>query len=632
MCGITGILAFNEIGRMYMPHIQAATNSLTKRGPDDYGYYAKDTVALGHRRLSVLDTTKNGRQPMSDLSKRYTIVFNGEIYNFKALRQSLERKGYTFQSESDTEVLLQLYILEKEKCLEKLQGFFAFAIYDIEENSLFIARDRFGIKPLIYYIDGDRFVFGSEMKALRAFKTPKELNYDSIRNYFQLSYIPQPFTCFKGVHKLEPGSYAVIKNKEIAIATYYTINYSKKNYTTLSYEDQQTKLKELLEQSVKKRLVSDVPLGCFLSGGIDSSIISTIAAREVEGLKTFSIGYSDEPYFDETKYAELVAKNIGSDHTSFKLSNDDLYNELEAVLEYIDEPFGDSSSLPVHVLSRLTKEHVTVALSGDGADEVFSGYNKHLGEFRAREKGALASIISAGAPLWKALPKSRNFPMSNKIRQFDRFANGLKLSDSERYWLWCKYITDEESTSLFSKTSQAQFDGAEYKKQKEYALRFFSEKGDFNEVLRTDVDLVLQSDMLTKVDLMSMANALEVRVPFLDHEVVDFAFQLPTSSKVNANMKKRILQDAFRSELPAELYNRPKHGFEVPLLKWFRTGLRAKIEKDYLADDFIVEQGIFDVESTRALKKQLFSSNPREIHAQIWMMIVFQSWWKKHMA
>lgn len=631
MCGITGIIAFNELGRMFMPGIQQATASLERRGPDTFGYFVDERIALGHRRLSIQDTSPLGKQPMSDPSKRYTIVYNGEIYNFKELRKGLETKGISFQSDSDTEVLLNLYLLEKENCLKKLNGFFALAIYDKKDESLFIARDRYGIKPLVYYMDDDRFVFGSEMKSLYAYKIPKTLDFNSLRHYFQLSYIPQPYTCFQSVNKLLPGHYAIVTKRAIDVRPYYELKYGSNSLTNLSYEAQKIELVNRLRTSVQKRMIADVPLGTFLSGGIDSSIISTLAAQETTDLKTFSIGYSDEPYFDETSYAELVAKKIGSNHTTFKLSNYHLFEELDQVLNYLDEPYGDSSALPVHILSRLTKEHVTVALSGDGADEVFSGYNKHMGEFRARQGGFAAAMISAGKPLWDVLPKSRNFPMSNRIRQFQRFANGKKLSNSERYWLWCKYINEEQCSHLFSSASQAEFSD-DYSERKKYLLRHFSKNGSFNEVLRTDLELVLQSDMLTKVDMMSMANSLEIRVPFLDHNVVDFAFSLPTSSKITKNMKKRIVQDAFQDILPEELYNRPKHGFEVPLLKWFRTDLRSKIEHDLLADDFIKEQGVFNLETIRGLKKQLFSNNPQEIHAQIWMMIVFQSWWKRHMS
>ncbi len=629
MCGITGILAFSEIGRLYMPNIGAATESLAKRGPDSLGYYTKEQIAMGHRRLSILDTSYHGKQPMKDASERYALVFNGEIFNYKELREELKSKGYAFHSDSDTEVLLNLYIEHKEQCLQQLNGFFSFAIYDKESESLFMARDRFGIKPLIYYMDESKFVFASEMKAMKAFKIKREFDYNSLKLYFQLSYIPQPYTCYENIHKLKPGHYLVVKKGEMAIKPFYELNYSITNYTSLNYAQQQERLRELLDQSIEKRMISDVPLGAFLSGGIDSSVICSLAAEKTTKLKTFSIGYQEEAFFDETKYAELVAKKIGSDHTTFKLSNDDLFGELDDVLNYIDEPFGDSSALPVHILSRLTRKHVTVALSGDGADEVFSGYNKHMGEFRARNAGFMENLITAGLPLWNALPKSRNFPLSNRVRQFQRFAKGQHLSAQERYWLWCRYVGEEQTNNLFVHHYSPEQE-VNYQDRKAYLLRFFSKNGDFNEVLRTDVDLVLQSDMLTKVDLMSMANSLEVRVPFLDHEVVDFAFSLPIDSKVNKTMKKRIVQDTFRDMLPQELYNRPKHGFEVPLLKWFKTGLRSRIENDLLSDTFIKEQGLFNVQYVQELKQKLFSSNPEDIHAQIWMLLVFQSWWKKN--
>lgn len=630
MCGITGILAFNEIGRLYMPNIGAATESLVKRGPDSVGYYTKESIAMGHRRLSILDTSYNGKQPMKDASERYALVFNGEIFNYRELREELKIKGYEFHSDSDTEVLLNLYIEYKEQCLSMLNGFFAFAIFDKEAESLFIARDRFGIKPLLYYRDESKFVFASEMKAIKAFKIKRELDYNSLKLYFQLSYIPQPYTCYENIHKLKPGHYATVKKGETLLAKpFYELNYSSSNYTKLNYAQQQEKLRELLDQSIERRMIADVPLGAFLSGGIDSSVICTLAAQKTNSLKTFSIGYQEEAFFDETKYAELVAKKIGSDHTSFKLSNDDLFGELDEVLNYIDEPFGDSSALPVHILSRLTRQHVTVALSGDGADELFSGYNKHMGEFRARNAGFAENLISAGLPLWNALPKSRNFPLSNRVRQFQRFAKGQRLSARERYWLWCRYTDEPQSEGLFLHQFSEE-EQTNYKERKDYLLRFFSKNGDFNEVLRTDVDLVLQSDMLTKVDLMSMANSLEVRVPFLDHEVVDFAFRLPVSSKVDKGMKKKIVQDTFRDILPHELYRRPKHGFEVPLLKWFKTGLRSKIENDLLSDSFIKEQGLFNIDYVKQLKQKLFSANPEDVHAQIWMLIVFQSWWKKN--
>ncbi len=632
MCGITGIYAFNEIGRFNMINLANATKSLEKRGPDHQGMFTDYFVGLGHRRLSIIDTSSSGHQPMKDESGRYVIVFNGEIYNYKALRKYLLDKGVNFKSESDTEVLLQLFIHEKEKCLQKLNGFFVFAIFDKEEHSLFIARDRMGIKPLLYYQDGDKVIFGSEMKSLLSYGIPKDIDFTSLSQYLQFNYIPAPASIFKQVKKLMPGHYMLIKNKNVSIEKYYQIPYDKDhlNPENLDYEQQKAKLIDLMDGAVQKRLVADVPLGAFLSGGIDSSVITALASKHKSSLNTFSIGYRDEPFFDETKYANLVAKKFNTNHTVFSLSNLDLYDHLFDILDYLDEPFADSSAIPVFILSKHTRKVATVALSGDGADEIFSGYNKHNAALRAIEGGSTASAVKTLLPLWKALPKSRNSPFSNKVRQFQRFAEGMKLNHKERYWRWASFATPEETRAILSNAVKENLAPEDYQERKAAILSIFSGKGLMNDILFTDMQMVLTNDMLTKVDAMSMANSLEVRVPFLDHNVVDFAFSLPESSKINRSMKKRILQDAFRDILPPELYKRPKHGFEVPLLKWFRNELRSMIENDLLKDDFIAEQGIFDVNGIRSLKEKLFSNNPEDIHSRIWGLIVFQHWWKKH--
>lgn len=613
-----------------MINLSAATDCLNLRGPDSRGIFNEERVGLGHRRLSIIDTTSDGRQPMTDDSGRYVIVFNGEIFNFKELRQKLENTGTSFFSHSDTEVLLKLYIKEGADCLNQLNGFFAFAIYDKEEKILFVARDRYGIKPLFVFQDEDKLIFASELKSLMAFGINKDIDYTSLYQYLQLNYIPGPATIFKNVTKLSPGHYLQIKGREILQKRYYDIPPLIKT-DRLSYQQQQDKLVELMDDAVKKRMIADVPLGAFLSGGIDSSIIVGLASRYTEKLNTFSIGYRDEPFFDETKYANLVAKKFNTNHTVFSLTNQDLLDNLQNVLEYIDEPFGDSSALPVFILSKETRKHVTVSLSGDGADELFGGYNKYLGEYKVREGGIAANMIRGLLPLWKNLPKSRNGFVSNKVRQFQRFAEGMEMSPKERYWKWCGFAREDEALSVLKLDSRIKIFMDIYEHRKENITKYISNDGDLNDVLRADVNLVLTNDMLTKVDLMSMANSLEVRVPFLDYRVVDFAFSLKANTKVDGRMKKKIVQDAFRSLLPAELYNRPKHGFEVPLLKWFRKELRSLIENNLLEDKFILEQGIFDSEEIQKLKKQLFSNNPGDIHARIWGLIVFQSWWKKWM-
>ena len=633
MCGITGIYAFNEVGRFNMINLARATAALEKRGPDNQGMYTEYFMGLGHRRLSIIDTSPDGNQPMKDETGRFTIVFNGEIYNYEKLRNELVNQGVHFKSRSDTEVLLNLYIREKEQCLDRLNGFFAFAIYDKEENSLFVARDRIGIKPLLYYKDQDKVIFASEMKSLLAYGIDRSIDYTSLYQYLQLNYIPAPSSILKGVKKLMPGHYLKIKDRAVKISRYYHIPYEKKqlNPDQLSYEKQKTKLIELLDESVRKRLVADVPLGAFLSGGIDSSVITALATRHRDELNTFSIGYSDEPYFDETRYANLVARKFKTQHTVFSLSNRDLYDHLFDILDYLDEPFADSSAIPVYILSKRTRKTATVALSGDGADEVFSGYNKHQAAFKAMQGGTAVQLVKSLLPLWNALPKSRNNPLANKVRQFQRFAVGMQLNDRERYWQWATLASGFEAMAVLHPETKEKVSVEEFKQRKKDILVHFNGEASLNDVLYTDMHMVLTNDMLTKVDSMSMANSLEVRVPFLDHNVVNYAFSLPEESKINGQMKKRILQDAFRDILPPELYRRPKHGFEVPLLKWFRNELRSLIEHDLLAKDFVEGQGIFDYAGINQLKKQLFSKNPEDVHARIWALIVFQSWWKKYM-
>ncbi|MGB3777076.1 MAG: asparagine synthase (glutamine-hydrolyzing) [Tunicatimonas sp.] len=638
MCGITGLYAFNELGKFHLINLSAATEALSSRGPDFGRADIIDRVGLGHRRLSIIDTSADGHQPMRDPSGRYAIVYNGEIYNYPALRQRLQQQGVAFQSATDTEVLLQLYIHEGVGCLDHLNGFFAFAVYDQEEDVLFVARDRLGIKPLLYYQDEDKVIFASEMKSLLAYGIEKHLDYNSLQHYLRFNYVPAPHTMLQNVKKLMPGEYLEVSKprpERVQFGTYYQIPFdeARLNPENLSYEQQQRKLATLLEDSVQKRLVADVPLGTFLSGGIDSSVITTLASRHVDRLNTFSVGYRDEPFFDETRYAQLVAKRLKTDHTVFSLTNRDLYEHLHQMLDYIDEPFADSSAIPVYILSKETRQRVTVALSGDGADELFSGYNKHQAAWRMLHPGLAERGVQKLLPLWQALPKSRQSGLTNRVRQFQRFAEGSTLTAKERYLRWATFTTDTEARALLSKESREILVEAEYRQRTQRLVQNISDEHEsVAQWLYTDTRLVLPNDMLTKVDLMSMAHGLEVRVPFLDHRLVEFAFQLPEESKINRRMKKRIVQDTFRSVLPDALYRRPKKGFEVPLLGWFRSELKSMITDDLLEDNFVEEQGIFDPAAVRHLKQQLFSSNPGDGHATVWALLVFQWWWKKYLG
>jgi len=623
MCGITGCIAFRDSGLKRLDQVELSVHKLRQRGPDGNGVFRHHHVALGHARLSIIDTSTNGAQPFSDESGRYTLVFNGEFFNFKPYRQQLESAGIRFRSESDTEVLLHLLIREGSSCIENINGFFAFAFYDRETGKVLIARDRYGEKPLIWMQDDDGLCFASEMKALLAYSFEKTLDHTSLLHYLHLNYIPAPHSIFEQVQKLEPGHFMEISGNVVRTECWYAMP-EKISQPVPTYTEAQKTLREKMEQAVERRMISDVPLGSFLSGGIDSSVVTALASRHTKNLNTFSIGYADEPLFDETRYAQLVASKYGTNHTVFSLRNKDLFDHLHGMLEYIDEPFADSSALAVNILCKETRKYATVALSGDGADELFGGYRKHEGEWNLRNGGIKASVVGMLGPVWDALPASRNSASGNLIRKLRKFSKGLKTETSERYWNWCGYADDAYLKSISAFSSNAQ----ENNSRKKYLTRFIGRTGDMNEMLLNDMHLVLPGDMLVKVDLMSMANSLEVRSPFLDYEVVDFAAGLPADYKISGLGRKRIVQDAFREILPPELYNRPKQGFEVPLLNWFRGELKGWIFDELLETKFIEQQGLFRQEGIRELRKQLESSNPGDATARLWALIVFQQWYR----
>jgi asparagine synthase (glutamine-hydrolysing) len=634
MCGITGIFAFNLVGKFNKIHITAATGCLQKRGPDFQDVYIDEWVGLGHRRLAVIDTSEQANQPMWDESRRYAIVFNGEIFNYRALRKGLEDRGVVFRSHSDTEVLLQLFIREKEKCLAKLNGFFSFCIYDKHDQSFFLARDRYGIKPLLFLHDEDKFIFASEMKSILQYGITRTLDETSLLSFLQLNYIPAPDTIFREVKKLLPGHYMILARRAVSIQAWYQIPYDRAaaRQNTVSYDDAKNTLMSLLESAVQERLVADVPLGAFLSGGIDSSSITGLARRHKPDLHTFSIGFRDERFFDETYYANLVAKHFDTRHTVFSLTNTDLFEHVHSVLNYIDEPFADSSAINVYILSRETRKHATVALSGDGADELLGGYNKHEALARMLHPGWKEKAISALGPLWGLLPHSRNTRLSNLARQASRFAGGAALNGKERYWHWAALASMDDAMRLLDTEMQARIERAEFSARKERILGNLTGDHDMNDILLADMRLVLPNDMLVKTDSMSMANGLEIRSPFLDYRLVDFAFSLPAHFKIEGRQRKRILRDAFRDMLPPALYNRPKKGFEVPLLKWLRTEMRSTISDDLLSRKRIEEEKIFNYTEVERLKKKLFSNNPGDAHARVWALVVFQWWYTKYGA
>ena len=634
MCGIAGVFAFTENGKKKIKLIANSIQTLNQRGPDFKAIIEKDNFALAHARLAIIDTSEAANQPFTDESGNYTIVFNGEIFNFKSLKKDLVQKGIQFSTDSDTEVLLKLFILERQNCLNKLNGFFAFAIVNHKTQELFIARDRYGIKPFLYTINEDYFCFASEMKALLQFEINKEINRAALLQYFHLNYIAGSHSIFKNVNKLPPAHFAILKQGELKIESYYTVNVNHQNQksTLLNFDDSCKKLYQLLDDAVQLRMIADVPLGAFLSGGIDSSIITALASKHTPHLNTFSIGFKDEPLFDETSYARLVAKKCNTNHTVFSLSNNDLFEHLNAVLSYIDEPFADSSALNVFILSQQTRKKVTVALSGDGADEMFAGYNKHAAAYAVMQNQYKINQLKHFAPIFKILPQSRNSKFGNIARQLNKLSHGAQLNDAERYWRWAGFYDAPELFKLFKFGYITENDHNSFDENKSNLLSHFSnsENMSMQNVLLTDMKMVLAGDMLTKVDSMSMANSLEIRVPFLDYRVVDFAFSLPDNYKINAKNRKLILKKAFQNELPSEIFSRSKKGFEVPLLKWFKTDLKSLIVDDLLAEKYIIEQQIFNPSYIQNLLKTLFSNNPGDSVAKVWALIVFQNWFRKY--
>lgn len=618
MCGIAGYKILDSSFEDRSGELNEAVKTLHLRGPDSEGTFIGSGVGLGQTRLSIIDTSELGNQPMLDPTERYILIFNGEIYNYLELKADL---GHVhLKSTCDTEVLLHLLIKEGSRCLEKLNGFFALAFYDKLEDTLLIARDRMGIKPLLFYQDDNQLIFASEMKALLSFSIPRAINQDTLYWYLKLNYIPGQLSMIAGVRRLEPGQFLLVTKGDVKHEAFWKIN--AENDVSSDYERSKRQLVDMLEKSVQKRLMADVPLGAFLSGGTDSSAVVAMASKHYKNLSTFSVGYKDHSFFDETYYAELVAKRFNTNHTTFSLTNDDLLSDLGDILDYIDEPFADSSAIPTYILSKHVSKHIKVALSGDGADELFGGYYKHRALNSALHPSIPDHLVKYLNPLFKVLPQSRSGSLTNLFRRLDKHGRMLKMDPAERYWFLAS-LTNDPSSLLIRSIDQAAIDSLK--------AHYLPQDPSFNDYLRTDLKVLLPGDMLAKVDLMSMANSLEVRVPFLDKALVAFANKLPTKLKVYGAQRKRILQDAFRDILPDELYHRPKKGFEVPLLHWMRNELLGELDAVLFDQDYLIYQDIFKVDEVSELRKKLLSRDPGDVHGVIWALYVFQKWHRNYM-
>jgi len=642
MCGICGIIRFD--GKPVAPElIQRMCRSFSHRGPDDegieiFGPSAEEngrqvTGGFGHRRLSVIDLSPAGHQPMASQDRSLLITYNGEIYNYRELREDLQKKGHQFKSSTDTEVILHLYEEEGVDAVHRLNGMFAFALWDRNRSRLWVCRDRIGIKPLVYYWDGKKFLLGSEIKAILCDDSiSKKLNRSALSLYLAFSYVPAPHTMFEGICKLEPGHSILLENGRLQLRKYWDIPQQKtpvaSAMSSVTENGYESALFSALSEAVKVRMIADVPLGAFLSGGIDSSIVvALMAVHSPKPIKTFSIGFKDDALYDETRYARAVAERYKTDHHEIRLSAGDLLNVFPDVLASFDEPFADSSAVPTFVVSRETRKHVTVALSGDGGDELFAGYRSYLGEYWYPYYRWVPPVIRK--PLFESwvmrLPDSRNEKVPEYIRRIKKFVRGSYGSFPERI------LSMKE---IFSHSLQKQLLREIYNPADNFPLKWVSNKlcgyetDRINLMLLSDVKDSLPGDMLTKVDWMSMKTSLEVRVPFLDHRVVEMAFQIPGSIKIRRGETKYLLKKTFKKLLPASLHHRPKSGFEIPIGRWLKMDLKFLLNQ-YLDEKRISQQGIFNYPIIEKLKNN-YLSNRSDTSWMLWNLIVFQYWYEHY--
>jgi len=640
MCGICGQISYNR-KPVDEELVRRMCRSFKYRGPDDEGIYlfshpepasSEFSIGLGHKRLSIIDLSPAAHQPMSNEDNTLWITYNGELYNFDKLRRDLERKGHTFKSASDTEVVLHLYEEEGMQAVEQFNGMFAFALWDGRQKRLWLCRDRVGIKPLVYYWDGKHFAFASEIKALLADTAiPKEIDYEALNLYLTFNYVPAPYTIFKGIRKLEPGHFLILENGNLGITKYWdapaTID---PQIASLSFAEQMAfykdQLFDSLNSAVKSRMMADVPLGAFLSGGIDSSVIVALMARNSDKpVQTFSIGYKNDALYDETNYARQVAGLYNTDHHEFKLSPGDMLESIGHVLSSFDEPFADSSAIPTYIVARETKQHVTVALSGDGGDELFAGYRSYLADYWFAKYMLVPGLFREGLieKLIKTLPDSRDTKGLEYIRRLKKFIKGTQGSFQQRVLA----IKEVFPAAIRQQILLNDFPGNSLS---DPALRRIARllndyQGDrLNSILYSDLKDSLPGDMLTKVDWMSMKNSLEVRVPFLDHHVVELAFNMPSALKLKKGTTKYILKETFKDLLPPSIYRRPKAGFEVPISRWLKNELKFLLDQ-YLAENRIQNQGIFDPQVVKELVGQHLNGKT-DTSWMLWNLIVFQSW------
>jgi asparagine synthase (glutamine-hydrolysing) len=629
MCGIVGFLTSRTQIIPDYGVLREMRESLYHRGPDDSGEYFRPLdekgpfVFFGHRRLSIIDLSM-GHQPLSNESETVWVIFNGEIYNFRELKSRLEILGHQFKTNSDTEVIVHAYEEYQEECFQYFKGMFAIGIWDEKGNRLVLARDRLGKKPLYYSFINGTFLFASELKAMMLYPAfPRRVDPFSLMKYLFFEFIPCPHTIFKDAKKIPAASYLIWDKKGMEIRQYWSPFVHQIVEKDLSEYEAELRIKELLKESVKRRLISDVPLGIFLSGGIDSSAITAFAQKEVPGkVKTFSIGFED-PSFDESRYGWLASKYVGTEHHEQTMTPADLLDIVPQLPDILDEPMADASILPTYLLSKFTRRHVTVALGGDGGDELFAGYPTYLAHKVAMQYDRyLKALHPAINFLGNLLPASDdNISFDFKVK---KFLSGIGYSDGIRNSVWLGSFSFPDLNKTLSPELIPQFDKVKLVEEITSYEKGFPLKDRISLLQFLDLKLYFQESILVKVDRASMACSLEVRAPFLDHELVEFVMSLPSKWKLRGFTSKYILKKAMENLLPDEVINRPKKGFGVPIAKWIKGPLKGLFE-DLLSFNRIKQEGFLNPEYVTTLFQDHLA-NRKDNRKQLWTLLVWELW------
>ena len=638
MCGFVGYFSRAK-GHLFSSDLIPACETLSHRGPDGSGEYQdhQNGIGLGHRRLSIIDLSDAGRQPMTSSDGRQVIVYNGEIYNFRDLRNQLIQRGYSFQSQTDTEVLLNAYLEWGTECLQHFIGMFALAIWDTEQKRLFLARDRMGIKPLYYYLHDDSLIFASELKALMAFRAfPKSIDDDALSLFLHYQYIPAPRTVFMHTFKLTPGCFLLVDASGSQVRSYWNLHQKNRGHIPLTEGNESALLAELdqrLTLAVADHLVADVPLGVLLSGGIDSTLVAALMRKVHTGpVRTFTIGFGD-PNYNEAHWADKIAQHLGTDHSELYIDPKQVLEVVPSLPNIYDEPFADSSAIATHLISKLTRSKVTVALAGDGGDEQFSGYVRYwmtrnmtdgFNQIPLKYRVMLANILNLIPTSWvekcylpvrDLLPKK--FRIANVQDKWAKFLLQMKEDElCELYRATIAIFSISELEALIGmRTPISQF---------EQSFRATSHMPVLSRLMYADQRTYLPDGMLTKVDRASMAVGLEVRVPLLDHRVVEYSAILPESLKYRNGISKYALRKILAKYVPLEFFERPKMGFAVPLAQWLRGELK-EVLLDYLSPENLKREGRFN---HRLIMQYIHMhlNGTANHHHKLWALLIWQLW------